>query len=114
MHELIEDIYKETGQKNAIEDIKSTLPSEISKQALAEFKQDTINARTEMIDIPNNHRDMLNKMHSQTIDSIEAAINNNTNSLVNHINNSMLYLGLFGIFCGIMGRLCFFGWLRVL
>jgi hypothetical protein len=119
---LIQDIYKETGQKveindpivsaaliqsrlikDAIVNVKETLPNEISKQVLLEIKKDVNDAKFEMLDVSKKHKEMLEKLHNKTVDSIDISINRNTESISMQINNNLWYLCLFGLFCGFTG-----------
>lgn len=126
INQLIEDIFKETGQKvevndpivsaaliqsriikNATLELKETLSNEISKQAIDTFKHDISSIKRELIEMSNNHRQELEKISNNVVNNIKNELNNNVITVSNIINNNLFYLALFGSFCGMMGGLIF-------
>ena len=121
---LIEDIYKHTGQKvevndpivsaaflqsrlfeNAVNNLKESLPKEISKIAIDDLNHAVIEARKELIEISNGHKKELEKSQASIVLALKNEITNNTSSIANIINNDFYKLLLFGLFCGVMGGL---------
>jgi N-methylhydantoinase B/oxoprolinase/acetone carboxylase alpha subunit len=88
-----------------IEKLKKELPAEILKKAVEDFECTISNSRKEIIDITNQHKEHLIKVHNDTFSSLKTSISDHTNSLDYSINNNLLYLGLFGFFCSIVGGL---------
>ena len=103
---LVDHFYNEYNELlEKITNLKQELPKAILNEVNTNIKESMIASRKEIIDMSNNHRDMLNKSSTEVIKYIKDELNNNTITVANKINDKFTYLFFFGILCSFIGAI---------
>lgn len=103
---LVDHFYKEYYDLlDKITNLKQELPKAILNEVNTSIKESMIASCKEIIDMSNNHKDMLNKSSTEVVEYIKDELNNNTLIVANKINDKFTYLFIFGIFCSFIGAI---------
>lgn len=92
-----------------LENLKESLPNEISKQAINEFKNEAGSIRADLIELSRSHIQELEGSRNKIIDSLKSEINNNTISIANSVNNSFVKLIFLSFISSFFGGLLVWG-----
>jgi uncharacterized protein YdiU (UPF0061 family) len=88
-----------------IEKLGVELPEQIAKAVLKNIEQSLNESKAELIRFTNDYKDYMGKEHTSYKHNLLTAINNNANAISNAVNNHLLLLACFGLFCGVCGGL---------